>query len=446
MEKANDFAILSHAHMEGSEKIYYELDNRQRHFFDPWNGEVLAEKLDQFERIVNGGQPQEAESHLHIIHGGQRFYLAAKCSKDNDLRYQDHEGPLSYLVKTAQTIIDQEDRWSDMLPVSRLSQIIYAAKEGDNNRLAELLEKFTQSYSTDPKEQQSFHKLLERAKKEAQPTETVDDFEDPFGDEEDFKNLTYEQPRLPELPSLVLHKPVQAAVQDFLQSYRHRKELEAADLPWGNRILLAGPPGNGKTALAGAIANELGLPCYFCNVAEIRQSKIGESSGNIHALFSGLRKTGKAVLFLDECDSLATKRCYSCGADKEDSSALNTFLTSMDQLGSEFILIAATNYPEELDPAFVRRFSLKVFLKAPAIRDAIAYVHRYQLNHQVQFPCSMADMRRELNGQPWAKVAEFCEGMHRSLIIGTTSAYPAGWVGQADEEKHHTAGIGFHVR
>jgi DNA polymerase III delta prime subunit len=146
-----------------------------------------------------------------------------------------------------------------------------------------------------------------------------------------------------------------------------------------NNVLLYGPPGTGKTLLARACAGEIqrigggGLMVHFFALSgsEVRSKWEGGTERNINGLFKqanelavktmeGERgKKAKSVIFIDEVESLASKR----GGDTSDR-ALTTLLQEMDGFKSHpnVIILAATNRPWDLDSAFLRRFSASVLV------------------------------------------------------------------------------------
>ncbi len=136
----------------------------------------------------------------------------------------------------------------------------------------------------------------------------------------------------------------------------------------GGGILLYGPPGCGKTMLARATAGEVNAD--FTNVAipEILSKWLGESEQRIAGIFAAARSKTPAVLFFDEIEALAGRRGLT---DKSSTSALvSTFLSEMDGVGADnegVLVLAATNVPWAIDPAFRRqgRFDRVLFVPPP---------------------------------------------------------------------------------
>ncbi|MEM9158958.1 MAG: AAA family ATPase [Verrucomicrobiota bacterium] len=136
----------------------------------------------------------------------------------------------------------------------------------------------------------------------------------------------------------------------------------------GGGLLLYGPPGCGKTHIARATAGEVNANFISIGLHEVLSMWIGQSESNLHDLFEQARRTAPCVLFIDEVDALAANR-----SDMRQSAGrhvINQFLSEMDgvEYSNEGVLIlAATNAPWHLDPAFRRpgRFDKIVFVPPP---------------------------------------------------------------------------------
>ena len=144
----------------------------------------------------------------------------------------------------------------------------------------------------------------------------------------------------------------------------------------GGGILLYGPPGCGKTYLARATAGEIHAGFLAVGIDDVLEMWIGNSERNLHALFDQARQNTPCVLFFDEVDALAASR-----ADLRASGGrqlINQFLAELDGIGGQnegVLVLAATNAPWHLDPAFRRpgRFDRILFVPPPdvAARAAI---------------------------------------------------------------------------
>jgi len=141
----------------------------------------------------------------------------------------------------------------------------------------------------------------------------------------------------------------------ILAPIRYPEQFEQLGLTQPPGILLAGPPGCGKTLLAKAIANESGLNFISVKGPELLNMYVGESERAIRTVFERARNSAPSVIFFDEIDSLCPKRSSS----SSDSSArvVNQLLTEMDGLevkGKHVFVIGATNRPDIIDPAVLR--------------------------------------------------------------------------------------------
>ncbi|CAD2214231.1 hypothetical protein AGDE_14902 [Angomonas deanei] len=136
---------------------------------------------------------------------------------------------------------------------------------------------------------------------------------------------------------------------------RHPELFKAIGVKPPRGILLHGPPGSGKTLIARAVANETGAFFLLINGPEVMSSKPGESENMLKEAFNTAEKNAPAIIFIDEIDSIATKR------DKSNSEVerriVAQLLTLMDGMKArtQVIVMAATNRPNTIDPA-LRRF------------------------------------------------------------------------------------------
>jgi spastin len=128
-------------------------------------------------------------------------------------------------------------------------------------------------------------------------------------------------------------------------------------------ILLFGPPGTGKTLIAKAIASECGSTFFNISASSLTSKWVGESEKTVKSLFKIAYKKAPSIIFIDEIDSILSKRSES---ENEATKRLKTeFLIQFDGLGSntnaKLLVIAATNRPMDLDEALLRRLPKRVY-------------------------------------------------------------------------------------
>ncbi|MBU2765983.1 ATP-dependent zinc metalloprotease FtsH [Acidithiobacillus ferrivorans] len=154
-------------------------------------------------------------------------------------------------------------------------------------------------------------------------------------------------------------------VVDYLKNPQ-RFARHGAHMPSG--ILLFGPPGNGKTMLAKAVAGEAGVAFIEQDASSFVHLFVGAGAGAVRDLFKMARSKAPCVVFIDEIDAVGGSRSAGGGHD-ERLQTLNALLSEMDGFeGREgVIVIAATNRLESLDPALLRpgRFDRHVFIPQP---------------------------------------------------------------------------------
>jgi ATPase family associated with various cellular activities (AAA) len=163
-------------------------------------------------------------------------------------------------------------------------------------------------------------------------------------------------------PPVVLAQEQWDTVNEFLSI---AKSYAQADAPGATSLslLMYGPPGTGKSRLARYVARELGLELYVARLDGLISSFLGSTSKNIRALFDFAAGT-PCVLFLDEFDAIAKLRGDSQELG-ELKRVVNSFIQNLDTLGSQSIVLAATNHQELLDSAIWRRFGYRLALDFP---------------------------------------------------------------------------------
>lgn len=165
------------------------------------------------------------------------------------------------------------------------------------------------------------------------------------------------------LDRIYLDPEVRDVVDDFLVEQRYRDALLEGGLKPRHKMMLVGPPGNGKTALAGALALDLGIPSFMVRYDEMISREPGETSHNLKALFDFAARE-PTLLFFDEFDALGRERGDSQETG-EMKRVVSTLLVQLDNVPPQVTCIAATNHPGMLDQAIWRRFNVRLELPKP---------------------------------------------------------------------------------
>jgi len=168
-------------------------------------------------------------------------------------------------------------------------------------------------------------------------------------------------------------------VVDFLRFPERFREI-GARVPKG--MLLVGPPGTGKTLFARAVAGEAGVGFLSVTGSDFMEMFVGVGASRVRDLFQQARRMGKAIIFIDEIDSIGRKRGAGLGGGHDErEQTLNQMLAEMDgfETSEGIVIMAATNRPDILDPALLRpgRFDRQIVVPVPEAneRKAILEVH-----------------------------------------------------------------------
>ncbi len=152
----------------------------------------------------------------------------------------------------------------------------------------------------------------------------------------------------------------------------------------GGGVLMFGPPGCGKTLLARATAGECNASFFNVQISDVLDMYIGESERKLHAIFEKARTETPGVLFFDEIEALAGKRDHA--GNSAMSNVISMMLAELDgfaQNNSGLLVLASTNVPWALDPAFLRpgRFD-RMFFVPPPDKEARAGILQHHMKER----------------------------------------------------------------
>ena len=214
---------------------------------------------------------------------------------------------------------------------------------------------------------------------------------------------------------LILSAEVVESLTMVKRELDHAEKLLENNLRPRNRLLFHGPPGNGKTAAAGALANLLGVPMMYVNHHDLIDSYLGGSQKNLaSALDSASRQP--CVLFIDELDGIGESRQSSSDAASRSSNQLVTsLLMQLDNMPQCVTFIGATNRLADLDRALVRRFDSSIEFAPPTEAQIVSYVAVLKDRHPVL--ASEAVCWIALAGKSFAEIETELMNRARALVL-----------------------------
>ncbi len=221
---------------------------------------------------------------------------------------------------------------------------------------------------------------------------------------------TYPETRLGEV---VLSPALHARLGRVVREQREIELIEGYGLRPRRKLLLAGPPGTGKTMSASAIAGELRLPLFTVQLEGLITKFLGETAQKLRSVFEAMGGI-RGVYFFDEFDALGSKR-GAAGEVGEMRRVLNSFLQLLEQDRSQSIVVAATNHPELLDRALFRRFDDVLRFELPSMSHVEPLVRARLANFDVEVDWPV--VAAAANGLAQAEIVSAADDAAKDVVL-----------------------------
>ncbi|MBE1425873.1 AAA+ superfamily predicted ATPase [Desulfomicrobium macestii] len=249
------------------------------------------------------------------------------------------------------------------------------------------------------------------------------------------KGLFFEINPQKKLGEMILSDTVRQICDELVEEQNRREILRSYGLEPRHKVLLAGPPGNGKTSLAEAIAYSLAVPFLVVRYESLIGSFLGETSSRLKQIFEYARTT-QCVLFFDEFDTIGKERgdVHETGEIKRVVSSL---LLQIDALPSYVVVIAASNHQELLDKAVWRRFQVRLSLPNPTISQISEWLKRFEDEFNKPLGFKLSTLARTLQDLSFAEIEEFCSDIRRRYVLSNCQGDIKSIVGKRLEQWKH---------
>ena len=232
----------------------------------------------------------------------------------------------------------------------------------------------------------------------------------------DLSDMLLQSEPMSHLSDLIVPDGLRQQISRILDEYRHRRKLKQHGLTNRRRILLAGPPGTGKTMTASVLAGELHLPLHSILMHKLVTKFMGETSAKLRQIFDIIQEEPGVYLF-DEFDAIGKQR----GRENEVGEmrrVLNSFLQFIEQDTSDSMIIAATNTFEVLDPALFRRFDDVLYYDLPTQTDRAELIAN-RLNSFMSASIQLERVAAEAETLSHAEITRACDDAIKQVVLSS---------------------------
>lgn len=258
---------------------------------------------------------------------------------------------------------------------------------------------------------EEIRRLVEHAKSRPNPSPKTVALHQPRGDLGALLVASYPATRLVDI---VADDLLRKQLERVVREQRNVSRIASHGLSPRRKLLLVGPPGTGKTLTASALAGELALPLFLIRLDVLITKFMGETAARLRQVFDAVSAT-KGVYFFDEFDAIGSQR-NSPNDIGEARRILNSFLQMLEHDHSHSLVLAATNHPDILDTALLRRFDDVLYYKMPD-PELIELLLKNRLAGHLPKGTPWKVLAREATGLSCAEIAKASDDAIKEAIV-----------------------------
>ena len=205
------------------------------------------------------------------------------------------------------------------------------------------------------------------------------------------------------------------AIREVVEEQHREKLLKSYSMVPRNRLMFIGPPGNGKTCLAEALASQLYASFLVVRYEGLIGSFLGETASRLRKIFAYARQH-RCVLFFDEFDVIGKERgdIHETGEIKRVVSSL---LMQIDSMPSYTVVVVASNHAQLLDSAVWRRFQVRIEMPRPTQKQLISYIDNFAKQTSLNLGLAASTIAKKVAFDSFSAVEDFCHDVYRRAVL-----------------------------